>query len=63
MSMKIQDEIIEKYKEQVQLLKSINETNERLIDKYKESQKGYEAYIELLKGQVETLQTLLIDKI
>lgn len=58
--MNTKDQIIENYKEQVALLKSINESNERIIDKHKDYQKSLETYIKLLKGQVDTLRTLLL---
>lgn len=51
--------IIANYKDQIDLLKSINETNNTIID----SQKNYiiklEEYIQSIKGQLETFEVLL----
>ena len=55
----LKDKIIANYKDQVDLLKSINETNNTIID----SQKNYiiklEEYIQNIKGQLETFEVLL----
>lgn len=51
--------IIANYKDQIDLLKSINETNNTIIN----SQKNYiiklEEYIQNIKGQLETFEVLL----
>jgi hypothetical protein len=55
----LQNKIIANYKDQIDLLKSINETNNTIID----SQKNYiiklEEYIQNIKGQLETFEILL----
>jgi len=55
----LKDKIIANYKDQIDLLKSINETNNTIID----SQKNYiiklEEYIQNIKGQLETFEVLL----
>jgi len=56
----LKDQIIQNYKEQVELLKSINDSNDKIIAKYKDYQKGSEVYIKMLKEQINNLQDLLI---
>jgi len=55
----LKDKIIANYKDQIDLLKSINETNNTIIN----SQKNYiiklEEYIQNIKGQLETFEVLL----
>ena len=56
----LKNEMIETYKDQVQLLKSINDTNERII----ETQKGYidkleQRHVDMMK-QLEEFRLMLI---
>ena len=58
--MDIKDQIIENYKQQVELLKSINETNNRLIKAYEAREEGYEKYTTGLKEQLVKVQQLYL---
>lgn len=56
----IKDEITTNYKEQVDILKAINETNNRLIEAYKAREESLENYIAVLKEQLDRVQGLYL---
>ena len=56
----LQEDIVANYKEQVAILKSMNESNERIIDLYKRQQENSDKYIAALKDEVYNLQQQVI---
>ena len=56
----IKDDIITNYKEQIEILKSINDTNNRLIKAYEAREEGYEKYTTGLKEQLVKVQQLYL---
>jgi hypothetical protein len=56
----IKDEITTNYKEQVEILKALNETNNRLIEAYKTREESLESYVAVLKEQLDRVQGLYL---
>jgi hypothetical protein len=56
----IKDEITTNYKEQVEILKALNETNNRLIEAYRTREESLESYVAVLKEQLDRVQGLYL---
>jgi flagellar capping protein FliD len=56
----IRDEITANYKEQVEILKAMNETNNRLIEAYRTREESLEDYVAALKEQLARVQGLYL---
>lgn len=56
----IRDEITANYKEQVEILKAMNETSNRLIEAYRTREESLEDYVAALKEQLARVQGLYL---
>lgn len=56
----LKEDMVANYKEQIAILKSMNESNERIINLYKGQQENSDKYIAVLKDEVFKLQQQVI---
>lgn len=56
----INDDIVVNYKQQIEILKSINDDKDKIIKAYEKRETGLESYVELLKDNLAKIRKLYI---